>query len=127
MKIKATFQRMTGLWRTHFYVSEALQHGIEGRGSHCLAFLAMLLQSLHQTGIDNGDWTTSALLVPCEGPLNKPVFAASEYDLSDLFSYKKAVRELRTKAQERTKNGDEQAEEIEGVAPKGGGRGRPKK
>ncbi len=110
---------MKGMWRCHHYVSIALQHGIEGRPAHCCAFLASLLLGIHQSALDQGDWSTGALLVPTEDPLTRAAFAAGEQEHAELYSCKKAVRDLKVRAMRPGREGDETVEEAGGEKQSG--------
>ena len=47
---------MTGLWRIHDLMSEALEHLLAGRQDHAGAMLALSLQAVHQAAVDGGQW-----------------------------------------------------------------------
>ena len=68
------------------------------------------------------------MILPTEDPLNRTPFGADERQLSEIYSYRKAIRELKTKSY-RTGKGDESDGEQAANEPekgKGRGRGSPK-
>ncbi len=77
-------------------------------------FLTSVLQSIRQCVLDEGDSGTAASLVPAEDPLTRATFAAGEQELAELYSYKKAIKELKARALKTSKEGDETAEEAGG-------------
>ena len=123
-KVYGSFGKMKGLWRCHFAASECLQHHVEGRDAHTGAFLALLCQCLHQVALDGGDWGSGALLLPSEDPLSRTPFGGDEQALQEVYTYRKAMRDLKTK-QLRKDPGEEEHEEP--AAPGGGGGRRPRK
>ena len=94
-KIQQQFGRLRGLWRVHYNLSEACQLGIDGEWDHMLAFCIQMLKALHQVSLDNGDWSSAELLIPSESPTGRPAFGGDEEELRGIFSYRKAMRELR--------------------------------
>ena len=128
-KVLVTFGKMRGLWRTHYGISEAVQHFIEGRPAHCCAHLVMLLQAIHQAAIDHGDWSTAALLVPSEDPLARAPFGAGERELQNVHAYRKAMSDLAAKfgARPAAQDGDGHGGGETEEAPAGPGGGRPRK
>ncbi len=59
------------------------------------------------------------LILPTEDPLTKLVFAASEKDLMDVYSYRKVLRELQAKAAGRAHEDEEPGEESAAAAGAG--------
>ncbi len=65
--------------------------------------------------------------MPTEDPLTKPTIAASEKDLMDVYSYRKALRELQAKAAGRGQEDDGPTEDHAAAAASSGGPWRGKK
>ena len=129
-KVRPSFGRMTGLWRVHHAVAECLQLHLDGHDLHVGAYLALLSQAILQAAVDGGDWQNAAWLLPTEDPLARTTWGGDEQALSEIFSYRKALRELRGR-QVRKEGGEEDEEPKEAAvdadAKKKGRRGGGRK
>ena len=96
-KVLYTFSHMKGLWRCHYYVSEALHLLLDGHILHGVAYLCQVLKAIHQAALDHGDWRTASLLVPTPDPLQRPTFGGTEVELADIHSYQRSITELQKK------------------------------
>ena len=96
--------------------------------------LVQVLKALHQCAIDGGDWMSGALLVPVADPLRREEFGVTEREMQQVYSHRRAMRDLKTRLAEKTlretreDNHDEHPDDRPGPKdnPKGGGRERPK-
>ena len=121
-KIRPRFGRMTGMWKCHYLVSEALELATSGHHDQYNMFLVQLLKSLHQSAIDGGDWSNAGLLLPVEDPLAGDDFGGDPEELLVCHGYRSAVSELRKKNFRKPEDGEDQDEAGE-KGKKGGGRG----
>ncbi len=74
-----------------------------------------LLRCLHQVAIDDGSWSTSALLLPAADPIDKVRFGGSYSQLEVVAAYRGAVRKL------------EKLHDGQNKAGKGAGKNKKKK
>ena len=86
----------------------------------CLCTKAML-----QAAMDNGSWENASLLVPMGDPLEKMELGGDEDELEAIHSYRKSMKELKTKLVVHSGGGNaapaEEAAGADGEA--GGGKG----
>ncbi len=87
----------------------------------------MLLQSLHQVALDGGDWGSAALMLPTPDPLARQVFGGDEMMLSEIYSYKKAVRELQTRQGGRAEAHEDEETPMRAAAAKAKAKSKGKK
>ncbi len=125
----ATRGKLRGPWRCHDALGEMLQLHLQSQHEHVGAYFCLLSQALRQTAIDNGDWSNASLTLPTEDPLSRTPFGADERLLAEIYSYRKAIRELNVKGYH-TGKGEESDAENGGPRPdkaKGGGKNREEK
>ena len=120
-KLLTVFGKFRGLWCAHHAVSEILQLHLQGQHDHVGAYLCLLAQSMHQSCIDQGDWSTAVMILPTEDPLNRTPFGADERQLAEIYSYRKAIRELKSTGWKAAKT--DGAEEDSTATPNEGGKG----
>lgn len=65
-----------------------------------------MAKALHQMTLDGGSW----LLIPCEDPLTKPTFAASERELERIYAFRRSEKELKSEKRP-DKDGNEEDRE----------------
>ena len=56
--------------------------------------VVLCLKSVHQTALDNGDWSVSWMLTPLNDPISKAKFGGSMEELSQVTSYLRSMAEL---------------------------------
>ena len=84
-----------------------------------IVLLVQLKKAIHQTYLDNRDWTTSQLIIPVDDPLCRHRFGGTEAEVEVISTYKKALTELQ-KAQKGLRGGgggDEEDGEKEDRRP----------
>jgi len=74
-------------------LSEALQHLVQ-LGT---AYVVQLLKAVPQAALDDRGGHNASLILPSQDPLSTPQFGGSERELSEIHSYRRAVRELKGK------------------------------
>jgi hypothetical protein len=94
-RLNVMFGRMKGMYRVHFNLSEILEISKEDDMPKVRMMLVQLLKSIHQVGLDNGDWGTAKLMVMGTDPMSRQLFGGSEKELEKVHLYQKSVRELR--------------------------------
>ena len=65
--------------------------------AHAHAFAAQLAKALHQVAIDGGSWESASLMLPLPDAFQEPSFGGSERELAAVHSYRKAMKDLRSK------------------------------
>ena len=123
MTNEISWQRNMGLKRTHWYVSHAVGYLIKGQHEIGTAYLCQFLRALHQSAVEQGDWTTACLMMPGHDPCGRDPYGCAEEDLHVIAACKDAQRRLE-KGGRREQNGDEKAEKHQVDNPKGKGGGR---
>ena len=125
-KIKRTFGKMVGLWRCHLLLQEVLQLQMADDHLHATALVCQISKALHQVAVDKGDWDTAQLLIPLPDALTEAPFGGDEEELELVHSYKKSLRELKSKVSNRVEEGgDEGAGDApDGAGGKGGKKGK---
>ncbi len=94
-RIQAQFQKLRGLLRVHYAVSEALQEYLNNRPTHMAAALCLIVQALHQCALDNGNWEAALLLLPGVDHLGRPEFGGDQVAMSEIARYRRAMKELK--------------------------------
>ena len=92
---KIPWGRMKGLHRMHYHLSYALTLSLRGDQEECQAFIVQMLRAVHQCSIDNGSWDTASLLIPRKDPISRLEFGGTHRELETIFSYQKALKELK--------------------------------
>ena len=109
-----------------------LQLGSERDRFKAPAYTCMCLKAMLQAAIDNGSWENAALLIPTGDPLEKMEVGGDEDELEAIYSYRKSVKELKTKMVTAGGGASSSGVVEEGVGgdgepPKGGGGWKGKK
>ena len=81
MTNEISWQRNMGLKRTHWYVSHAVGYLIKGQHKIGTAYLCQFLRALHQSAVEQGDWTTACLMMPGHDPCGRDPYGCAEEDL----------------------------------------------
>ena len=124
-KLRKRFGRMVGLWRCHAGLQEVIQLCADKQFAHAHAFAAQLAKALHQVAIDGGSWESASLMLPLPDALQEPSFGGSERELAAVHSYRKAMKDLRSKHAKL--EGDEDTEDDEGTTGPAASKGAKKK
>ena len=88
---------MTGLWRVHHALSEALHLFDQQRAREANAYIVQVCEAIHQAALDGGQWETAASLTPTADPLRRPTFGGQEKELYAIHRHQKALKELKQK------------------------------
>ena len=114
--------RMRGLYRCHFHGSHILALMMSGQHAEAEASLCAFLRALHQTAIDEGNWSTTHMMLPVRDPFFKEEFGGTQQQLEAIHASKDAVSKLRA-MQKRPPNKDvPPGTEPPKVDPKGKGK-----
>ena len=70
---------------------------LEDKSLHATAFACQLSKALHQVALDQGDWSNALPMIPVADLLAAPQFGGDEVEMQMIHSYKKAMKELKTK------------------------------
>ena len=92
---KIPWGRMKGLHRMHYHQLYAVTLSLRGEQEECQAFMVQMLRAGHQCSIDNGSWDTASLLIPRKDPISRLEFGGTHRELETIFSYQKALKELK--------------------------------
>ena len=96
-KLLPTFGVMKGLWRCHIGFQEIIWMLLEDKPLQATAFACQLSKALHQVALDQGDWSNALPMIPVADLLAAPQFGGDEVEMQMIHSYKKAMKELKTK------------------------------
>ena len=96
-KLRKKFGKMVGLWRCHLALQEIVQLLADRDVDHAHAFAVSFAKALHQVALDRGSWDSAALMIPVADALEEPSFGGSERELAAVHSYRKAMRDLKSK------------------------------
>jgi len=88
---------MKGLWRCHIGLQEIIWMLLEDKSLQATAFACQMWKALHQVALDQGDWSNALPMIPVADLLAAPQFGGDEYEMQMIHSYKKAMKELKTK------------------------------
>ena len=117
---RISWGKLAGLHRVHFHLSHILGLSLKGKKKQAEAYTVQLLRSLHQVSLDNGMWSTAALLLPRPDPIYRENFGATETELEAVVGYQEALKKIRSKTQT-----DDGGDDKDAKPPKGGGKGQP--
>ena len=92
---KLAFGKNKGLLRLHYHVSHALTYSLRGQTLISQAYMVQILRALYQLSLDNGSWSTAALLLPKADPVFRELFGGTQEELEAAASYQKALKEMR--------------------------------
>ena len=120
---------MKGISRTYLMDVAVYEHLRRGDSDAALCQLVQNMRAKKQTALDNGSWDTSWLLTGLPDRLGPLQFAGTPAEMAAVAAYKKAQKELRSKASgvPPRMSEDEQEEEDGDTNRKGGGRGKNRK
>jgi hypothetical protein len=116
------------LQRCHFMMCEIFTLMDSGRSMEAQALVCQCMKSLHQTAIDQGDWSLSWHLSTLRDPFQRTRFGGSERELEAIASYTRAIDDLEQRMRkERGKQQDvDPGDDAQGQAavPKAKGKGK---
>ena len=124
-KVQPKFQRMSGMWRIHFYLSECLEAHMNNQPAKSAALIVQLQTVLVQMALDQGGWDNASLLWPGTNPFQTEEFGGSPDEMARILAYRKAISDLKLKTRNplaKDDSGDEA--EDSGAAPKRSGGGK---
>jgi len=107
-RLRALFGKMSGLWMAHGILMEIVQFHHDGMETHAGALAVQGCKALHQVAIDKGDWVNAKLLLPLEEPGERAKFGGDEMELKVIHKYRRAMKELNTKAPAANKDGEKE-------------------
>lgn len=110
-KLRPTFGKMVGLWRTHYGLSEVLELLEQNRPEEAAATTVQLLKAIHQAALDGGSWSLASNLLPWEDPLGREVFGGDEDELVAAAAYTKSLRELQAQVVKITQSSGRQQQD----------------
>ena len=87
---KTSKMRHTGLQETIWML-------LEDKPLHAIAFACQWSKALDQVALDQGDWPNAVSTIPVADLLAGPHFGGDEHEVQMIHSYKKAMKELKTK------------------------------
>ena len=95
--LRALFGKMTGLWRCHHLVMEALQFAVDGEPEMTALLLTQMAKALHQVALDGGDWVNAVMILQAvvPDPLRRQQFGGDEGEMEDIQRYRRAVSDLK--------------------------------
>ena len=103
-KIRPSFGKMTGLWRTHHGISHILELLEARRVEEAAATCVQLLKSIHQAALDSGGWTLASTLLPWEDPLTREAFGGDEDEMIAAAAWSRGLRDLQAQVNRLTHN-----------------------
>ena len=95
-RLLKTFGQMRGLWRAHAGLQEIIQYLADGEHAQALVFACQMSKALHQVALERGSWEI-VLLIPMPDALSDPSFGGEEHELAAVRSYRRALRDLKSK------------------------------
>ena len=96
-RLLKTLGKTRGLWRAHAGLQEIIQYLAGGGHALALAFACQLSKALPQVALDRGSWEIALLLIPMPDALSDPSFGGEEHELAAVQSYRRALRDLKSK------------------------------
>ena len=95
--LKPRFGSQKGIFRVFVYIGELLDLCEDRQWEKVPGALAVLAPAILQVGLDEGRWHTAALMAPFEDPLEHLVFGGEPQLLENIYQYRRALLELRTR------------------------------
>ena len=121
-KFRPVFGKMTGLWRVHHGLSHVLALLEQAENEQAAATCVQLLKSIHQTVLDQGNWSIASTLLPWEDPLAREVFGGEESEMVAAASWAKNIKELQSQVAKVTAstagNNEQPLEDVPGLLSK---------
>ena len=117
LKLRGRFGKMTGLWRTHWMMSNILEEATRGNTEMVQMWVVQCLKAIHQVGLDRGSWHNASLLLPISDPLQQEDHGGDEDELLAAHSYQGALAELRKGGQSQPRRAEEDEEDEEPARP----------
>lgn len=82
------------LQRCYHMFAEVLELMLREKWERAALQVVLCLKSVHQTALDNGDWSVSWMLTHLSDPISKAKFGGSMEELSQVTSYLRSMAEL---------------------------------